>query len=49
MLPIELSSNSWSVDKRFEDEGHLKMEIKRMNKAASEHHVKVLKYIYNIS
>lgn len=40
-----MSKDSWSIDRRFEDDTHLKMEIKRLNKMAKDQHVEVQLYI----
>lgn len=41
MLPLVLVGDNWTVNKRFEETPHLRQEIKRINKAAKDHHEKV--------
>lgn len=41
VLPLVFVGDSWSVNNRFEETPHLRQEIKRINKAVKEHHLKV--------
>ncbi|XP_047026055.1 malate dehydrogenase, cytoplasmic-like [Helicoverpa zea] len=45
VLPLIIQKDSWSVDQMFEETSHLRHEIKRINKAAIEHHQKLVPYI----
>ncbi|CAH0723761.1 unnamed protein product, partial [Brenthis ino] len=47
ILPIVMSKGSWSIDRRFEDDTYLKMEIKRLNKMAKDQHVELISHCKN--
>ncbi|KAG6441373.1 hypothetical protein O3G_MSEX001712 [Manduca sexta] len=44
VLPLIFSGESWIVNKCYEDDTHLKHEIKRINSAVKKHHEKLLPY-----
>ncbi|XP_046967575.1 uncharacterized protein LOC124535409 [Vanessa cardui] len=48
VLPVVFSNGSWSVDKRFENDIHLKQEIKRMNQEVTKRHKEMISHCKKI-
>ncbi|KOB74152.1 Malate dehydrogenase [Operophtera brumata] len=44
VLPLVFVEDNWTVNKRFEETPHLQLEIKRINKAVKDHHLKMIPY-----
>ncbi|KAJ0177786.1 hypothetical protein K1T71_006659 [Dendrolimus kikuchii] len=44
VLPLVFCGESWSVNTRFEENYHLRGEIKRINKSVIKHHEKLIPY-----
>lgn len=41
VLPVVFNGDSWTVNKRLEEDTHLKQELKRINKIVKSVHSKV--------